>query len=547
MNPLTMSYIEALINSVKEDNAIVALARNYHNGNQTTYMTSRVKEFLDIHDENRKFCINICRTITLAVKDELSVSGFNTTEKAKADGTKAQATWAWDLWTKNHMDAVQAEVHESALSERETFIIVEWDYSNLRPTFTHNYRFTDLENDGDGQGCWMIYKNDDVNQDPICAVKQWTQTDYDETGQPTLRIRRTVYYPDHVEKWIYSSTWEHYIEPPDPLKPEVPPEPWPIPWTRRDGKPRGIPVIHFRNVGMMPEAWDAIPLQDAANKTLVDILASNDLSAFQMIVAIGWYPTTDGEPPKADGSNLLKVGPGQFIGTRDPTGKIDAIKGQDPTPLMSSLQDIIVAAAQITGTPTARFTTTKLIAAAETLKMQDIQLKKKAKDRRILFGDAWESCLVMARKVANDFGTEVALDETIDFDTIWADDETLEDLQAKKSLGVPVETIWSEAGYSQEQISLMKKTDEYRLAIMGKIWPWISSTPEATEILTEMLQALGYNVTLSTPEPEPPQEVDANGDPIPPAQDTPKGAVQPTKPGAKPDQQGVKPERTRNE
>lgn len=483
-----MLYLEAVINAIKEDDAVVALARRYHNGDQDVYMTERVKEFLALN-KNRKFCINICRTITLAVKDELSVSGFNTSETADTTGIKTQAKWAWDLWQKNHMDAVQAEVHESALSERETFIIVDWDYVNERPNFTHNYRYTSLEDaGGDGQGCWMLYENDDVNQKPRAAVKQWIQTLYNTSGSAKTYIRRTIYFPDHIEKWIYDNRWMHYQE---PAEEGVPPEPWPIPWRDSEGKPLGIPVIHFHNVGMMPEAWDAIPIQDAVNKTLVDILASNDLTAFQMLVALGWYPTSDGAAPLADGSNLLRVGPGQFIGSRDPNAKVEVIKGSDPTPVMGVLQDLIVAAAQITSTPTARFTTTKLIAGAETLKMQDVQLKKKAKDRRVLFGDAWESCLVMARKLANYFGS-ANLDEEVTFSTIWADNETLDDLQAKKNLGVPLETIWSEAGYSQEQITNMKKTDEYRVTLFGKIWPLVSALPEAQALLPQLLQEFSW-------------------------------------------------------
>jgi hypothetical protein len=171
--------------------------------------------------------------------------------------------------------------------------------------------------------------------------------------------------------------------------------------------------------------------------------------------------------------------------------------------------------------------------------MQDMQLKKKAKDRRVLFGDAWESCLVMARAIANVFGS-ANLDELIDFDTIWADNETLEDLQKKKDLGVPQETIWSEAGYSQEQIAVMKKTDEYRLDIMGQIWPWISKSPEAQEILTQLLNELGWQVKLSAPTPNTIQ-VDASGQPIP----NPAGETTPpadNQPGQSPATSGVTPE-----
>lgn len=489
-----MSYFDALIKAVATDDAVVALARNYHNGWQETYMNARVKEFLDLHPDVHPFNLNICRTITLAVKDELSVSGFNTTEQADASGIKAQAKWAWDLWTACHMDSIQSEVHESALSDRETFVIVTWDYLNSRPKFIHNYRYTPLGQGGfsDGQGVWAIYENDDINQPMKYAIKQWLQTDYSPTGTPKTFTRRTIYFPDRIEKWQSTGGgWARYLE--LGLDPETgnPKEPWPIPWVDAAQLPLGIPAIHFRNVGMMPEAWDAIPIQDAVNKTIVDILASNDLTAFQMMVALGWYPTTDGKEPDAGGSNLLKVGPGQFIGSKDPNAKFDVVKGSDPSALVTALQDMIMMAAQVTGTPTSRFTTTKLIASAETLKNQDQQLKKKAQDRRVLFGDSWEACMSMARKLNNFFGTEVKLDETVSFFTTWLNNQTLEDLAAKKLLGIPEETLWAEAGYSSEQIVNMKKTAEYLAREAG--WQSTVYLAQHPELRTQNNQPGGGN------------------------------------------------------
>jgi len=494
-----MSYIDALVKAIAADDASVALARRYFNGDQDVYMTARVKEFLDLHSGVKPFSLNICRTVVLAVKDELSVSGFNTSEEMAKDGIKPQAKWAWDTWTANHMDAIQAEVHESALADRETFIITDYDYEKNRPRFTHNYRYTSIEDQGgDGQGCWMIYENNDVNQPAKCAVKEWVQTTYDKDGTATSNTRRNIYYPDHIEKWFNDSgTWKHYAPDEAELQKDENgnpiPEPWPIPWIAKDGKPLGIPVIHFRNVGMTPEHWDAIPIQDAANKTFVDVLASDDLTAFQMLIALGWFPTTDGEKPKADGSNLLPVGPGQFVGTRDPQGKVQVITGSDPSAMVNALKDFVLLAAQVTGTPTSRFTTTKLIASQETLKEQNTQLKKKAADRRVIYGDAWEACMEMARRLQNTFGVGLPeLDETITFFTVWLNNQTSEELLEKKKFGIPEEILWAEAGYSTEQIALMKKTPEYAAKIAK--WEQDALPPE---------QKMQNNV-------------DENGNPIPP-------------------------------
>ena len=209
---------------------------------------------------NNKFRMNVCRTVVSAVVDELDVVGFDTGEVADNEGKKKQAEWAWEMWTENHMDTVQDDVHQAALRDREAFVIVEWDSDKKRPNFTFNKRFVDTSANGDGEGCWMIYENDDPNQRPLAAVKQWTEIYYDVNGFKRTRTRRNIYYPERIEKWVNDGRWRHY---------EEDGKPWPINWKMLDGRPIGIPVIHFKNKDMRPEAWDAIPLQDAVNKQLV--------------------------------------------------------------------------------------------------------------------------------------------------------------------------------------------------------------------------------------------------------------------------------------
>ena len=118
-------------------------------------------------------------------------------------------------------------------------------------------------------------------------------------------------------------------------------------------------------------------------------------------------------------------------------------------------------------------------------------LKKKAQDRRVLFGDSWEACMEMARKLSNFFGTESELDETVSFLTIWLNNQTLEDLIAKKELGIPEEILWSEAGYSAEQIVNMKKTPEYRATIAG----WESSIRKSQQPLVGTLTDISTDET----------------------------------------------------
>jgi hypothetical protein len=96
-------------------------------------------------------------------------------------------------------------------------------------------------------------------------------------------------------------------------------------------------------------------------------------------------------------------------------------------------------------------------------------LVAKAKNRHVAFGNAWEDVMGMARRLWNTFGDEGEPDETQLIETLWEDPQTrnekahLEGLGLKREkLGVPLEQLWSEAGYTPEQIERMKAMDEYQ-------------------------------------------------------------------------------------
>jgi Phage portal protein, SPP1 Gp6-like len=460
MHPIDLAYLESLIADEADTQSAIQLAREYHKGIQTVYLTDRLKEFLDMHSEVA-FRLNVCKTIVSAVNDELTVIGFDSSEP-DAEGGKKQAFWAWEVWRANRMDAKQTDVHEAALRDSESFVVVSWDAEKKRPLFTFHQRFIDVENGGDGQGICMVYENGDVTQSPIGAIKYWTET-LNLDGAIKSRQRKTVYFPDRVERYYYDYGWKPYLEADAEGNTKV----WPTPWVDADGNPLGLPVVHFYNDGYQSETSDAIPMQDAINKLFIDVLAAGDVSAFRILVALGWFPTTDGKDVASDGSNLLKVKPGMIIGTTKAGATLASIDGQDMGPMMDSLIQTILITAQITSTPASRFIATKQVAGAETLKEQDRALRKKAGRRRVLFGNAWEDVMSMARKLANLYGNAL-LDEDIQFDALWEHTETLEDLQAERdALGVPMEFLWMKR-YSPNEVAAIKATDEYqaKLALM---------------------------------------------------------------------------------
>lgn len=417
---MTVQFDNSYLEKLSADNATERrerlLARGYHEGRQAVHLTDRIKEFLEMHSE-AQFRLNIIQSINNTLRDELNVSGFSTNDEGAKE---QQSEWAEILWQNLRMDSLQNKVHETAVSEAEAFVIVDYDETKKSPTFTFHRRYIERTiaisgNQrliGDGLGCWMIYENNDVDQTPLAAVKQWTET-FPQNGLYITRDRKTVYYNDRIERfYLDAGGWLPFVEEGGT---------WPTPWVDNKGRPIGIPVIHFKNANYTSDSWEAIPLQDAINKTLIDILGTADLSGFPIFKVFGFYPTSDGLTPAADGSNTLKVQPMAFLGSNKAPSEasLDVIGAQSVEPLINTLIELIILAAQITSTPTSRFVVTRAIASADTIKEQERGLVKKANNRRVLFGDAWEDCMTMARKLANVFGGAL-MDEGVIFQTKWS-------------------------------------------------------------------------------------------------------------------------------
>lgn len=443
-----LSFLEWLNNEELARQRAVVKARQYHDGEQSTFLNERLKEFLYLGKEHGDpdFHLNVCRSVVSAVTERMIVNSFDSADKALA-------AWAWQVWQDNRMDSAQDEVHEGAIRDGEYFVLVDWDTQKRRVRFTSHQRFTDGTVGGDGFGCKMFYPDDNPSLPALYACKRWTEV----MDQGRARQRITLYYPERVEKYASAgAVWE-------PVQ-DVGDSGWPLAWVDSAGQPLGLPVIHFYNPGLRCEAWDAIPMQNAINKTLIDLLASADLTAFRIFVAFGWIPTSDGKSPADDGSNLLALAPGQVLGTtRSKTeAGFEAIEPADLSPLLDLLQQLVLYLASVSAIPGSRFQIIRQVMAEGTLKQQIEPLLAKIRRRQVLLGNAWENCFYIARKLANTFGGE-SLSEDAQLSTQWADLETrnekehLETLKLKKELGVTQEQIWSEMGYDQEHIAQMQQ------------------------------------------------------------------------------------------
>ncbi len=418
-HPETLARLEALYQTRRAAQKDLARLRDYYHGHHPTHLTERQQTYLGA--VRGSFCANYCRLVVEAVAERLRAQGI------EADHTPT-ARWLADWWKRAHLAALGAAVHLAAVRDGQTFVIVDYDPQTDRPRATLN-----PADDGSG-GITMHY---DADGTPLYAAKRWTVDNGPRAG---TQRRMNLYYPDRIEKYL-STTAAPYWHP----LPESP-----LPWVGRDGAPLGLPVIPFRNrladdPAGVSELSDVIPLQDALNKTLIDLVALADANAFPLMVALGFGVPDDltlapgavvQVPPSLDGPTDFKILPGSDVGN-----------------LLALLEQFVTEIARVSSTPLSRLQVSGHVAAEGTLKQQEAGLIAKVERKQVIFGDAWADLLGLVLRVQNTYGAaRVHADTPLSIN--WApaatrsEAEHLQLLLLKAQLGVPVETLLAEAGYT---------------------------------------------------------------------------------------------------
>lgn len=461
--------------------------RDYWAGKQFIQLTDRMRQYLGgetslTSEDFKRLRLNIFVTVINAVVERLIVSGLTTDEQGQAAPLKDDkgqvvldanglpaagvvkpvAEWASRVWRKNRMDARQRRIYEMALRDSEAFVLVTWDDQAQLPRFVPHPRYIDANignntntaNTADlGYGCIAFYANDDVEQPLEFVTKHWQAVSY-AGGARFVTRRLTIYYPNRIEKYEgVQGAWTPTTDAGDLS--------WPISWVDAAGEPLGIPVVHVRSTAGF-EAGEAIGPQNAVNKTIIDLLAAEDMTAFRIMVALGWKPVD------ADG-NPLVIDPGVWVGTPNQPASALVVPGADLSNISEQVYNWIQWAAMVTDTPVSRFITSKQLAAEGTQQQQETPLLNKARMRQSEIGNAVEDLFTIARRLHNAFWGAPALDTDVEITAQWepltARDEDAElaraDIKVNK-LGVPQHVVWTEIGYTEAQAAQWKAEAEIR-------------------------------------------------------------------------------------
>lgn len=325
------------------------------------------------------FADNLCPVPIDSLADRLEVTSFGVEQ-----GQKRQATDAWALWQANRMDRRAGIVHTGALLYGDYYLIVE--PTDAGPRLWPN------------SPEWMTVTYDGDNPEVIAwAAKAWVN--------PDGSARMNLYYPDRIEKYTTTSVYQRLLMAAQPSdlpsqlptdgaafkKYRAPGEAWPLP-----NEYGIVPVFHFDNG--VSELHNVIPLQDALNKSVADMLVSMEFNAYRQRWAAGIEVQVD----EKTGKPIPPFDPGvdRIFAVANPDTKFGTFEQSDLSMFLKVQDSFRLEIARVSGTPLHHMMLMSDPPSGEALKTLESRFLKKVSARQAVFGNVWEDAIALALRMA---------------------------------------------------------------------------------------------------------------------------------------------------
>lgn len=446
-------HIAAAIKKFKGSESVYDKADRYYRGDHDlAFATEKFKNAFG--SLFRTFSLNLCPAICDAVRDKLSITEFGV--EGADEEAKSAADIAWKIWQHNRMPLRAGEVHKEALKSGDAYVIVWPDAAGDTTIYPNAAKSCVVEYDAEqpGRVLW--------------AAKLWQTAD--------KRWRLNLFYPDRVEKYITKDADRETASTQDagPRKYDrnfsygtATSYASPIPEAKKfieftavgetDFKvtnPYGVvPIFHFANNSSIggsgiSELASAMPIQDAMNKSVLDMLVTMEFAAFRQRYATGIEMEIDENgnpiPPFTAGVERLWT-------TENPDAKFGQFEATDLKQFLEVKESLRVDIASVTGTPIYYLMQTKGdFPSGEALKKSETRFISKVRDRQQSFGQVWEDLMAFVLKVENK--GDVRLTAEWEDPAKLGEKEMLENVLLRKDIGISDEQALMEAGYGSDDI-----------------------------------------------------------------------------------------------
>jgi hypothetical protein len=352
---------------------------------------------------------NLAERIVEEASQRLKVESFRIPVTSAADKDAASVTGdteAWRIWQANNMDARSAIAHSEAIAMGECPVIVD-----RNPDDPATPRIT-VEDP-----MQVIVERDPANpRRRLAALKRWTE--------PDLSQVLILYLPDRVEWWRgrkgavagYKGVSDEAFELKgvhwriDPERSGAPPVPDTVPVVLLVNKAR----IDGTGQG---EHESVIPLLDALNKTILDLLTTSEFAAFPLRYAIGVSLDTEPDQPEdpdnaetdSIGRPVTSTAPiisaiNRWLKLEDPDAKVGQLESAALEPYTKAIDTFVEQIGTVSGTPYHLLLngSRSVPMTGEARKTAEKPLEYKVDRKEVDFGESWEEAMRLAFLTAGD-------------------------------------------------------------------------------------------------------------------------------------------------
>jgi len=375
----------------------------------------------------RAFAINYCALVVSIINDHIVLKGA----RHEDDDEEVQGDIS-TVFERNYLSSLAKTAHAEALITGQSAIII-WPDRRGFPIFFPNR----------GDQIAVIYDND-APMDPMAAVKVW------QIGDKSVGI--TVYFPDRIEKYIAEASSNDVVVSRRAIeKRQVTGEPWPVP--NPYGRVPVFPLYNNRSLrGFSSEVRDILPLQNALNKTWMDLLVAMEFQA----IPLRWVAGLDVEIDPTTGKPMPPFVPGadRIWAVPYEGAKFGQFEPADLSPFLEVASGIVQHIAALSRIPVHYLIPpTAIWPSGEALWASMQGFERYVQTKRGEFGRSWQEAMQFALKI---MGRNIDVEE---ISIIWDSVAPVRDIEKysaqllKGRLGVPREQLLKEIGYSIDEVN----------------------------------------------------------------------------------------------